>query len=420
MTKLEVRQPTAAKPRFFYGYVVVFSLLIMMIVIWGTRFAFGVFFNPMLTEFGWTRAMVSGAFSLSMIVDGITAVLMGRLNARLGPRIVLTLTGILLGIGYLLMSQISSFWQFYLFYGVLIGIGMSGSFVPVTSTVARWFVARRSTMTGIVLAGTGIGNLIGAPVSEWLISSYDWRTSYIISGAVVLVVSVVFAQFLRRDPTQMGQVPYGESRDAKVGVKPEVWGFSLQEALHTRQFWLFSGMLLCFGACMFTIMVHIVLLATGLGISAATAASILATIGALSIGGRLILGGVADRIGNKQIFIIGFSFMAASLFWLAPAREAWMLYLFAIIFGFTQGGMGVSESPLVAKLFGLSSHGLIFGVAGLGFTFGAAIGPLLAGYIFDVTGSYQLAFIIAGISGTIALVLTIALRPMRHEAEQAG
>jgi len=97
-----------------------------------------------------------------------------------------------------------------------------------------------------------------------------------------------------------------------------------------------------------------------------------------------------------------------------------MLYLFAIIFGFTQGGMGVSESPLVAKLFGLSSHGLIFGVAALGFTLGAAIGPLLAGYIFDVTGSYQLAFIIVGISGTIGLVLTIALRPVRRKAEQAG
>lgn len=268
-------------------------------------------------------------------------------------------------------------------------------------------------MTGIVLAGLGIGTLIGPLVANWLISTYAWRISYIILGSVVLIVVVLAAQLLKRDPTQMGQVPYGESEGDKQGLASDTEGFSLGEAAYTRQFWLVSGMVFCFGFSVFAIMVHIVPHATELGISAARAATVLAAIGGLDTLGRVVLGSATDRIGSRQVFIIGFVFLSAALFWLVPATELWMIYLFAAFFGFAHGGMGAAQSPLIAGLFGMSSHGLILGVNALCFAIGAALGPFLAGYIFDVTGSYQVAFLVSAAIGIVGLVLTALLTAVR-------
>jgi len=368
----------------------------------------------MLSEFGWTRAMTSGAFSLSWIIQGLLGIVMGGLTDRLGPRMALTLCGFLLGLGYLLMSQISAVWQLYLFYGVIVGIGMSGTLVPLMSTVARWFAARRSMMTGIVMSGAGIGILITPPVANWFISHFNWRVSYIILGSMLLVIVVLVAQFLRRDPAQMGQIPYGENETGEQELRLGTEAFSLREAVHTRQFWVISAM--CFGLafCRLTVLVHIAPHATDLGISAATAANILATVGGLEIVGRILLGSAADRIGNRQVFIIGFILISVALFCLVPATEIWMLYLFAVVYGFATAGAGVSMSPLVAHLFGLSAHGLIFGVICLVYTIGGALGPFVAGYIFDVTNSYQVAFLVCAAISTVALILTLVLRPAKN------
>jgi MFS family permease len=383
-------------------------------MIFGSYNSFGIFFEPVLTDFNWTRTIISGGFSLSWIMQGLLGIAMGRLTDRFGPRVVLTISGFLVGLGYLLMSQIGAVWQLYLFYGVIIGSGMGGTWVPIVSTVARWFAKRRSLMTGIVLSGVSIGTLIGAPVASRLISTYDWRMSYIVVGGIVLVVVVLAAQFLRRDSTQARQKPYRGSEGETQEPISETHSFSLREAVRTRQFWLTSGMFFCFGFCVYTIIAHIVLHVIGLGISSTSAANILATAGGLSIAGRIVLGSVGDRFGNRQVFIIGFVLMAATLFSLVPAKEVWGLYLFAVVFGFAFGGCATSESPLVAGLFGLSSHGLILGVINLlGFTFGAAVGPLIGGYIFDMTNSYQLAFIICGAVSVVGLILTVLLSPLQ-------
>lgn len=407
--------PGTRKPRFFYGHIIVVAAFFIMMSMYGVYNTFGIFFNPVLTEFGWTRALTSGAFSLSWIVHGLLSIVMGGLNDRFGPRIVLTLCALLLGGGYLLMSQISAVWQLYFFYGIIIGSGLGGIWVPLMSTVVRWFSKRRGIATGIVASGIGIGTLIAAPAANWLISIYGWRVSYIILGSIVLVVVVLAAQFLRRDPAQVGQLPYGENGSQVHGSQMGNSGFSLKEAAHTKQFWLTSGMFFCFGFGVFAIIVHIVPHAIELGTSAAIAANILATSGGLSIVGKVVLGSAADRIGNRQVFIIGFIMMSAAFFWLVPATTAWMLYLFAVVFGIAYGGCAVAESPLAAGLFGLSSHGLILGVLVLGFSIGAAIGPLVAGYIFDTTGSYKVAFLILAAVSIIGLIITLFLKPIHRQ-----
>ncbi len=190
------------KSKFFYGYIVAITAFFIMVLIWGTYYSFGIFFKPVSTEFGWTRAMTSGAFSLSMIMYGLLGIVMGGLNDRLGPRLVMTFCGFFLGLGYLLMSQTNTIWQLYLFYGGIIGIGMGGSWVPLTSTIARWFVKRRSMVTGIVASTTS--NMIFGVVDS------VWR-----NGAVDRIRSVDRRSFI------FYSVPLELSLSQSVSIEPE-------------------------------------------------------------------------------------------------------------------------------------------------------------------------------------------------------
>jgi len=296
------------------------------------------------------------------------------------------------------------------------GVGMSGAWIPLTSTVARWFLKRRSLMSGFVLSGTGLAALTAPPLATLLISTYEWRFSFIMMGIAVLVIISVAAQFLRRHPSQMGQVPFGSDLDERNGSQADAEGFSLREAIFTRQFWLATSMLFCFGFCMFTIMVHMVPHATDLGIPADTAANVLAATGGFAIVGRLFLGNIADRIGSRWIFIIGFIVIPSAFLWLIPAEDVWMLTVFVLAFGFVQGGMGACESPLVADIFGLKSHGLIYGVAGSGFTLGGAVGPWLAGFLYDATNNYKAAFAVCVVAGMMGLIFTILIRQIKQVA----
>ncbi|MFC1902169.1 MFS transporter [Chloroflexota bacterium] len=409
----EINQPSKAQSKFFYGYIIVAATFIIQVVMFGPSHGFGVFFKPLIAEFGWSRALISGAFSLSVIVQGMSGVVMGGLNDRLGPRLVLTLCGVFLGLGYLLMSQINAAWQLYLFYVVVIGVGMGGVYVPQLSTVARWFVKRRSVMTGVVLAGGGLGGVIVPPVVTWLITAYGWRNSYLVLAVVVFAIIVLASQFLRRDPAQMGRVPYGENQVERPDLKLVDEGLTLREAVGTGRFWMTIAMVFCFGYCVMTSTVHIVPHATDLGISPASAAAMLAVISATNPIGGLVLGSVADRIGNRRVYIICFILLTLALVWLFNATEAWKLYLFAFVFGIGAGGNATSTSPLVAELFGMRAHGLILGVIFSCMMLGGATGPFLAGYIFDVSGSYHLAFLITTAIGFCGLVLAVALRPMK-------
>ena len=176
-------------PRFFYGYIIVFSAFLIMTFTMGTILSYGVFFKPLSAEFGWTRATTSGAQSLLFLLIGGLGILAGRLSDRYSPKIVIMIYGLLFASGYLLMSQVSTIWQLYLFYGI-VGVGSSGTMIPAISAVTRWFVKRRGLMTGIAMAGVGLGTMIKPPLANLLISSYGWRNSYVIFG-VIVIVSIV-------------------------------------------------------------------------------------------------------------------------------------------------------------------------------------------------------------------------------------
>ncbi|MFQ5997434.1 MAG: MFS transporter [Dehalococcoidales bacterium] len=386
--------------------VVAFFIVTIM---WGSLYTFGIFFGPLLEEFGWTRATTSGAFSLSFIMFGFLGIVAGKLTDRFGPRKVVTICGLTLGSGYILMSLVSTLWQIYFFYGVIVAIGMSGCAVPLASTVSRWFTTRRGMMTGVVVSGVGAGTLIVPPIANWLLANYSWRTSYLLLGIAVIVLVILLAQFIRRDPTEMGLQPYGEINS---GQKRDLqsMGLSLREAICTQQFWLISGAFFCFTLGLGAVMVHIVPHAIDLGISATGAALILTIVGGLSIMGRVVMGMTSDRIGYKRTIIIGLAMVLISFCWSLFANELWQLYLFAIIFGFGYGAISATVFPLVAEYFGLGSHGAILGFLIFSGESGNGIGPVVTGHIYDITGSYQLAFLIWALVSFVGIILILRLR----------
>ena len=393
-----------------HGYLLVALAFVIMSVMWGAFYAFGVFFKPMLGEFGWTRAATAGAFSICSVIQGLVSIVMGRLNDRYGPRVVMTVSGFLLGLGYCLMYSTQSLWHLYAYYGFIVGIGMGGSFVPLVSSVAKWFVERRGTMTGIVAAAVGVGAFVGPPVASRLISRYGWRVSYLLLGGASFLVIVLCAQFLKQKPDPLSHTTTKEEREGKRQDSPSL---SLREAYRTVQFWVFFLMIVCLGFCVFALMVHIVPHALEIGMNPISAANILATIGVFSIGGKILFGKLGDTTGSTVIFIIAFALLSASLFWLIPAGSPWALYLFAAVFGFAYGGGVTSESPLVAELFGLKNHGIILGNIAFSFTLGGAIGPFVAGYMFDRTNSYSLAFLVCAIISCAGLMSACVIRAKR-------
>jgi len=195
------------RPTFFYGYLILATCFCIQGIGVGTYVTFGVFFKPLLAEFGWSRATLSSAHSLTFLIAGMLGILIGRLNDRLGPRLLMTVTGFIYGLGFILMSRLNALWQLYVFYSLIVGVGLSSIDVIALSTTARWFVRRRGMVTGIVKVGTGAGQLIMPLVASLLIAAFDWRLSYIIIGVLAMLLLILVAQLLQRDPARMGLLP---------------------------------------------------------------------------------------------------------------------------------------------------------------------------------------------------------------------
>jgi MFS family permease len=404
-----------SKGKYQYGHVIAATCFGIQSVGIGTYFSYGVLFNPLIDEFGWSRASVSGATSMAFLLMGLLGIGVGRLNDRFGPRLLMTVSGVFYGLGYFLMSRLESVWQLYFFFTIIFGIGLSTIDVIPLTTIARWFIRKRGIVTGIVKVGTGAGQMVIPFLVSILIIRYGWRSSSVIVGVAVLVILVAIAQLLRRDPGQMGLLPDGDPPGATDSPVAESEGLSLREAVRTRQFWTICAAMLAIVFCLMTVMVHIVPLAREIKVSPTMAAGLLSTIGGVSMAGRFFSGIALDRIGSKRVMIICFILLIAVFLWLQIAIRLWMLYLFAVIYGLSHGGFFTSFSPIVAEFFGIKSHGLLFGVTMFCGTFGGALGPITAGYVFDVTGAYAGAIWICTLISLIGVGLVATLKPALKE-----
>ena len=400
----------------FHGYNIVAACFVTQGVTIGAMFAYGVFFPELESEFGWSRAMISGASSLAFVIMGVLGIAAGKLNDRIGPRVLITVSALFFGVGYALLSRLQAPWELFLFYGVLAGIGYSTHDVVTLSTLARWFVRRRGMMTGIAKVGTGVGQLLVPLTAASLIAAFGWRSAALAIGTVSLVILVLVAQVMRRDPRSLGQHPDGIEIDShRAPADAMEGGLSLAEAAVTRQLWILCGAQLTVFFCLLTVMIHIVPHAIDQGVAPAVAATILSTIGAVSIAGRLTIGTLVDRLGGRRSLMICFVVLLASFAVLQFGQTTWMLFVFAGVYGFAHGGFFTVMSPALAEFFGTGSHGVIFGIVLFSGTIGGAIGPLLAGILFDANGNYELVFLILTGFGFLGLLMTSALRPIRRQ-----
>jgi MFS family permease len=252
-----------------------------------------------------------------------------------------------------------------------------------------------------------------SPVAEMFISSYGWRDSYIIMGLMVLTTCIICSLLLQHDPYRKGLMPDGEHREP-VESDFALRGLTFRTAVQTWKFWLTCIIFATYFFCIQIVLVHVVPYATDIGISPESAALILTVAGGSSIIGRLLMGFTCDRYGSKAAVIACFGVFVVSFIMLLWAEELWFLYLFAFVYGISHGGFIAIISPLIADLFGTRSHGILLGVAVFCGTVGGAIGPLLAGYVFDVTASYRWAFIIMLAVSFAGLVLGSLLKPARR------
>jgi len=402
------------KTKYFYGYNIVAAGFFIQAVSIGAMFTYGVFFKELQQEFGWSRALISGASSLAFFIMGAGAIIAGTLNDRIGPRIILTVSGISQGLGYLIMSQMNAPWQLYLLYGLFAGIGFSTHDVITLSTIARWFVKYRGMMSGIAKIGTGAGQFLVPLVATMLISSCGWRNAYLIIGGVVLVALVAVAQLMKRDPRKIGLLPDGNKEVIKDKASSgEDHGLSLREAIRTVQFWGICLSEFAVFFCIFTVIVHIVPHALDRGIKPAIAASVLSTIGAVSMVGRFVMGTINDKIGGKRSLITCFIIMIGGLILLQFAGSLWTFFLFAVVYGFAHGGLFTVMSPTIAEFFGMGSHGQLFGAVLFIGTIGATLGPIVTGYVFDISGEYRVAFMALTVFAIVGLIPIMFLRQIK-------
>lgn len=392
-------------------YLIVSGAVLVQSVVIGCVFAYGVFFTLLESEFGWSRTLLSSATAVSFLGMGVIAIVAGRLTDQYGPRGVLVFAAVCTGAAYLLLYFLSSPWQLFLIYGLLVSVGLGVHDVVTLSTVARWFPGRRGMMSGIVKVGAACGQMTIPILAVALITAVGWRSSFAVLGAGALVLLLLAAWLVGIKP-DAGAVAGTRSTKLQntASAVTAMPGLTFPQARKARQFWTLCTMQFFSFSCLTTIPTHIVPHGIDSGMTTATAATLLSLIAASSIAGRLLVGHSSDKIGGKSAFIVCLAGLGLSLIALVFIVQPAYLFGFAIVYGFSHGGLFTVVSPTVAEYFGMRAHGVIFGAIVFSGTLGGAVMPVITGMIFDRSGSYMLAFTLMATMAAVSLLLATTLK----------
>jgi MFS family permease len=353
--------------------------------------AFGVFLPVLAEEFGWSRGAISVALSINFALGGAAGFLVGAVADRYGPRAILVATALLAGSGFALTSTVRTLWQFYLAVGVLGGIGMSAFYLLSAATVAQWFERRRGLAMGIVLTGFNLGFVTGGPVAAWLIGRVGWRAAYLLLGGGCALAGAVAALAVRYpDPAAPAVGP--SAAGAAAPPPPRGAGMSLREALGDSRMWYLSVSWLLMGFIVTMLSVHIVPFVRDQGIDLARASLALTAYGLGSAAGRLALGAASDRLGVSLTMRASFGLQVVALAGVLLAPSEALLAPLMAAYGFGFAGSDTVFVRVIPDVFGLRALGAIMGLLALGWRCGAALGPTVTGFLYDVSGSYALPF----------------------------
>ena len=405
-----------SRDKIFYGWYIVGASLILIIMDGLLLYSFGVFLPYLNEEFGLSRAAGSSIFSLRSFVLAFSLTIAGKLVDKYDPRAVIFSGGIIAALGLLLSGFATEEWHLYLFYGFLIGLGDGVFYITCVVVVSRWFVKKRALAIGIITTGIPLSGLITNPLTAWLISTFGVRNAFF-ALALIIFLSLLSVFVLRGYPEEKKLKPYGEedndiSRDQTVKAAPKnVEDWKTLEAISTPTFWLMYAMYFLAFTTFLIIVIHLFNFALDLGISPLVASGAPAAIGVGSLIGRVSLSALLTEIlDSKRVLFFCFLLQGSSIFLLLAFNETWSFYLFGLLFGFFYSGTVPIFPTLLGRFFGLSSIGAIYGFFGTSYSVAAIGGPLIAGYIHDVTGSYVYPFIIAILFCYLASTLTFLVK----------
>lgn len=383
------------------AWVVVGAAFVSMFTVFGIVYSFGVFFEPMAREFHAGRGPTSVIFALTAFLFFVLGAFTGAIADRIGPRRVVLVGAAVMSTGLALTAVVPTIWLGYLTYGLGAGLGTACAYVPMVAAVGSWFERGRALAIGIAVSGIGVGTLAVPPCAALLVAALGWRRTYLVLAAGSLVMLTACGLAARRPHV---------APTTRLGLSP---------AVRTQEFaWLYgAGLLSAFA--LFLAFVHIVPYAVGLGAAPLAAAGLISVIGVGSAAGRLILGGIAERLGAVRTFQLSVGIMGVSyvVWYVAPGFA--VLVGFSLALGLGYGGWVALSPSVMADLFGAEGLGGSLGALYTSAGIGALLGPPLAGFIVDATGSYRPAIVTAIVMAVVSCVLVTRL-PVRRVTSDAA
>jgi len=393
---------------FYYGWIIVAVALISMGFWLGIRSSFSVFYVALLEEFPWNRGNSAGVQSMALITYTILAPIVGGLIDRFGPRRVVVPGILVLALGLVLCSTVDTLTQFYLLYGVVMGSGITCiGIVTYSAILAHWFEKKRGFASGIAVSGMGLGTFFFVPISQSFISMLGWRVTFILTAALVLVILLpANALFLRHKPEDVGQCADGLRDDGtfentcsnNMDRKLPGDDWTTKKILLSGRFWALMTFTFFSIIGIWIILVHNVKFLVDQGVDSMTAALIFAMVGVVSSIFRIFWGWLSDRIGREITFTMGIicaCMGVSSLLLFEGSGFKPFTYCFFLFFGMGWGVTAPMFMSVAADLFKGKKFGLIYGVVEAGIGIAGALGTWVAGFIFDRTQSYQMAFFLA-------------------------
>jgi MFS family permease len=387
-----------------YRWVIVAAGALMTCVGIGAMFSLAVYLQPMSLATGWSRAGISSAMTLDFLTMGVAGFAWGAASDRFGTRVVVLTGAALLGLALVLASRAASLVEFQLIYGMMVGLAAGAFYAPMIAAATRWFEDNRSLAVSLVSAGMGVAPMTISPFARWLISTYDWRTAMMTIGIVAWVLLIPAALLVRQPPVAP---TVGSVRD------PEAASGTLAQSLRSPQFVVLALTFFFCCAAHSGPIFHMVSYAISCGVPAMAAVSIYSLEGLSGLGGRLLLGTLADRLGVKPVLIAGLLVQALAIATYLAVDRIGEFYALSVVFGTAYGGVMPLYAVLAREYFGPHIIGTVFGAATMTSSIGMAFGPLAGGWVFDTFGQYSWLYIGSfGVAlGAVAVALTFPPPP---------
>lgn len=403
---------TSAKQPVFYGWVILGAACLVMFTGTGTMFSFGVFLKPIQQEFGWPRAAVSGTFAINWVVLGISAFLFGALSDR-STRLVVLIGSLAFGAGLFLAAHVTALWQLYVTFGALPGMATGAFYVPLIALATRWFVKRRGLAVGIVSGGAGFGMVIVPRLARWLMELYGLRPTLTILGLVGVSVMVPMAWLVRTSPADLGMQPYGVV-PKETRIPPALADVAMASSVGWRALFspTFSLIALTHLLCCVAHsgpQYHMIAFITDSGFARITAAAVFSTWALAGVGGRLITGLIADRIGVRATLMMMLTGQTLMILCYVMASSLLTFYAFGVLFGFIYGAVMPLYALLMREYYPEQIVGKVYGAVFCIAAFGMGSGSFLGGLVFDTFGTYVPLFAISAAVGVVALFTVAAL-----------